>query len=386
MSSGEPRAYYNEHDPHAVVVLRQLIADNLIAPGDVDDRSIEDVTPNDVRGYTQCHFFAGFGIWSLAFRFAGWPDSRSVWSGSCPCQPFSAAGKGLGFDDERHLWPAWFHLITHGKRPDVPVYGEQVAGSRVMPWIDLVWNDLEATGHRFRPVILASAGFGAPIIRQRTFWVASSPATGHERRRTSETSDGRDEAREQSERFCDAGGMGSANGTGSFKGEQRGSPTGHWNPAFSASSDGRMVGTNNSLRRSDLAGGNDGYGPETKWDESDGESGASINVGGLGESSPPGLPQQRSLGRTSSEEIDGVSRETLERTGSSDASRPGPTNGWWRLADWLRCRDDKWRPVEPGTFPLAHGYPSRVPLLRLAGNAISPVVAAEFIKASQVWD
>ncbi|MEM8149780.1 DNA cytosine methyltransferase, partial [Morganella morganii] len=118
-------AYYNEIDPFAAQWLRNLIAAGHIAPGVVDERSIEDVTPDDLRGFTQCHFFAGVGVWSLALRRAGWPDDKPVWTGSCPCQPFSAPGKRKGFADERHLWPAFFHLISECK-PGV-IFGEQVA-------------------------------------------------------------------------------------------------------------------------------------------------------------------------------------------------------------------------------------------------------------------
>jgi DNA (cytosine-5)-methyltransferase 1 len=60
---------------------------------------------------------------------------------------------------------------------------------------------------------------------------------------------------------------------------------------------------------------------------------------------------------------------------------PRPAHGGWDTADWLFCRDGKWRPVEPGTQPLAHGLPARVGRLRGYGNAIVPQAAAEFISA-----
>lgn len=62
--------------------------------------------------------------------------------------------------------------------------------------------------------------------------------------------------------------------------------------------------------------------------------------------------------------------------------RPDALAGFWSGADWLGCRDGKWRPVEPGTFPLAHGVPARVVRLRGYGNAIVPQLAAEFIRAA----
>lgn len=53
------RAYYNEFNPFAAQWLRNLISAGLIAPGDVDERSIENVKPTDLVRYAQCHFFAG---------------------------------------------------------------------------------------------------------------------------------------------------------------------------------------------------------------------------------------------------------------------------------------------------------------------------------------
>ncbi|CAI0835861.1 Modification methylase HhaI [Serratia proteamaculans] len=164
-------AYYNEIDPYAAQWLRNLIAAGHIAPGDVDERSIEDVKPDDLRNYTQCHFFAGIGVWSYALRNAGWPDDKPVWTGSCPCQPFSTAGKGDGFDDERHLWPH-FHWLISECRPE-HVFGEQVASGNANAWFDLVQADLEAMDYAFGIVPFPSAGVGSPHIRDRAYWVAN---------------------------------------------------------------------------------------------------------------------------------------------------------------------------------------------------------------------
>ena len=174
-------AYYNEIDPFAADWLRELIRAGHIAPGEVDTRSIEDVAPDDLTGFAQCHFFAGIGTWSYALRRAGWADDRPVWTGSCPCQPFSAAGKRKGTADERHLWPAFFHLI--GQCRPVTVFGEQVASCDGLAWFDLVSSDLEGTGYAVGAVDTCAAGFGAPHIRQRLYWVAHADGKQLHRRR-----------------------------------------------------------------------------------------------------------------------------------------------------------------------------------------------------------
>lgn len=169
-------AYYNENDPFAAAWLKELIKDNLIAPGDVDERSIEDVTPNDVAPYTQCHFFAGIGGWSYALRLAGWPDDRPVWTGSAPCQPFSSAGKGKGTADKRHLWPSWFWLIRNCQ--PATIFGEQVSSKKGLAWWDIVATDLEAAGYGCGAFDLCAAGAGAFHLRQRLYFVAHATGKG----------------------------------------------------------------------------------------------------------------------------------------------------------------------------------------------------------------
>jgi DNA (cytosine-5)-methyltransferase 1 len=165
-------AYYNEIDPKAAKWLRELIKAGHIAPGDVDERSIVDVKASELAGYTQCHFFAGIGIWSAAFRLAGIPDSRPVWSGSCPCQEYSVAGKGKGASGDKDLWPVFASLIA--ERHPTAVYGEQVAAAIGYGWLDRVRTDLEAENYAVGGVVLGAHSAGAPHIRQRLWWQAAA--------------------------------------------------------------------------------------------------------------------------------------------------------------------------------------------------------------------
>lgn len=308
-------AYYNEIDPKAAAWLRELIKAGAIAPGDVDERDIRDVRPSELDGFAQCHFFAGIGVWSYALRLSGWPDPESVWTGSCPCQPFSAAGKGGGFDDERHLWPAWFHLIEECRPP--VVFGEQVASPDGLEWLDLVQTDMEATGHAFAPFDLCAAGFGAPHIRQRLFWVADANI---------ERSQGRSE---------------------------RGHGPDQW-----IAGHGGVVG-----RMAD----SDGRHPSAEGLQRGGEQ------------------RQQSQDRLVSELADnqnercGESGEDAGRVASGDRPQRLPTGSvpgryvgsFWEDAEWLYCRDDKYRPVEPQPQQMADG--STESMGRLCDSRIAEV-------------
>ena len=168
--------YYNENDQNAAAWLRELIAQGLIPAGTVDERSITEVKPDDLTGYNQCHFFAGIGGWSLALALAGVPATRSLWTGSCPCQPFSDAGQGKGIEDPRHLWPTWFRLIRKCGPPTV--FGEQVASGDGLAWFDHVSTDLESAAYAVGAADIPAAGVGAPQGRARLWFVANSNNAG----------------------------------------------------------------------------------------------------------------------------------------------------------------------------------------------------------------
>lgn len=322
-------AYYNEHDAYAAQWIRNLIAAGLVAPGDVDERSIEDVHPDDLRPYTQCHFFAGVAVWSLALRRAGWPDNRPVWTGSCPCQPFSTAGEGLGFNDPRHLWPDFAWLI--GQRKPPVVLGEQVASKAVDPWVDLVQADLEAMGYAFGAIPFPAAGVGAPNIRDRTFWASERLADTKGLRQPRVC---RDKANE------------GQRGT-----TQRGNP-GRLGNSYVNGSQGRQAGAQGEGAAAAIPG----------WDGRMADTDGCHQAGKC----QPATRDDGTLGN-----------------GGSAARTPtaSQADSFWSDADWLFCRDGRWRPVESGTFQLAHGDTSRVGRLRAYGNGLNAEAATQFIAA-----
>src|SRR5207237_5912839 len=99
-----------------------------------------------------------------------------VWTGSCPCQPFSSAGKQNGTEDARHLWP-WMRHLMFRCRPAI-AFGEQVASCLGREWLAGVRANLETLGYSVGAADLCAAGVGSPHRRQRLFWVADSASRG----------------------------------------------------------------------------------------------------------------------------------------------------------------------------------------------------------------
>jgi DNA (cytosine-5)-methyltransferase 1 len=166
------KTYYNDNNLMNTEWLKELVLNGVVSSGEIDARNIQEVKARDIAGFTRCHFFAGIGGWEYALRIAGWPDNRSVWTGSCPCQPFSCAGKGQGEKDPRHLWPQFRRLIAKC-RPST-VFGEQVASKAGREWLSRVRADLEELGYAVGAADLCAAGEGSPHIRQRLYWVANT--------------------------------------------------------------------------------------------------------------------------------------------------------------------------------------------------------------------
>ncbi|NYS26850.1 DNA cytosine methyltransferase [Rhodobacteraceae bacterium 2376] len=320
--------YYNDADPAACAWLRELIAAGHLPAGEVDGRSILEVTPSDLRGFAQCHFFAGIGGWPYALRLAGVAGDLSVWTGSPPCQPFSQAGQRKGQEDDRHLAPAFLGLVA-ACRPGL-VFGEQVASAAVLgpvggaartaaagaagwAWFDAVADALEAASYAVAAADLPAAGIGAPHIRQRLFFGAVVLDRG-------------------------AGGLGDGLGAGSQG--RIGMPGGADQCA---------------ARPAGLAGG-----------MADGDG---------------GLTRDEAIQRGWQYRCKPQDSEAGRLVEGAYPAGAVATDGVWRDPDWLLCRDGRWRPVEPGTFPLADGIPGRMGLLRGYGNAIVPPLAAEFVTA-----
>lgn len=340
--------YYNEWDPQAAAWLRELIAERLIPRGLVDERSITEVKAEDLEGFTQCHFFAGIGGWPLALQLAGVSHKTRLWTGSPPCQPFSAAGKQLGQFDPRHLAPVFLSLISECRPP--VLFGEQVAPAIAKSWMCDLQTHLEREDYAVGFAVLPACSVGAPHKRDRLFFGAQ------------QLGDANSERHNRQHALL-----------------QRAGPENMSEVTWSGENGGMGYTDSERLqreRRDSYSQGREG--PDFR--QAGLLNGAGTETDELAYSSQCGRRKERENVRRVIVRDSEEGRTARRGTGSSD-NTTNSHHGFWSDADWLGCRDGKFRPVEPGTFPLANGIPARVGRLRGYGNAIVPQVAAEFITA-----
>jgi DNA (cytosine-5)-methyltransferase 1 len=117
-----------------------------------------------------------------------------VLTGGFPCQPYSAAGKRKGKDDDRHLWPHMLRAIRE-IRPRY-VVGENVFG--LTTWnggvvLEEVCVELEAEGYAVQPFIIPAAAVGAPHRRDRV-WIVAYTEGANDRRTSGDLRDANAEA------------------------------------------------------------------------------------------------------------------------------------------------------------------------------------------------
>ena len=375
--------YYNEWDAYAAQWLRNLITAGHLPDGDVDERSITDVKADELKGYTQHHFFAGIGGWALAAQLAGVSRSERIVTGSPPCQPFSTAGRGGGYSDERHLAPHWLRLVA-AIRPTW-VFGEQVAAAiRKDDWLDDLLDALEGEGYATGASVLPACSVGAPHIRQR-LWVVARLGDSQQPGLEGHAGNGdRGAGRSESN-----GSATEASGSGRVADTECGASERHryemgaaprgrqeetreqrvWHDSRDGVSAFWVADTTNGNRRAGLK--------QDKTERSQGydESARLVADGWMAE---PNIP--RSQSRRSATEATRYGRSPDSESGADRHESANQTQTRWNDSDWLWCRDGKWRPVESGTFPLANGIPGKVGRLRAYGNAIVPQVAAEVIR------
>lgn len=123
--------------------------------------------------------------------FTEWRGKIDVLTGGFPCQPYSVAGKRLGKEDERHLWPHMLRAIQE-IQPRY-VVGENVRG--IISWngglvFDEVQADLETEGYTVIPCVLPACGVNAPHRRERVWFIAYRNSIGLQVERTEQQAAG----------------------------------------------------------------------------------------------------------------------------------------------------------------------------------------------------
>jgi DNA (cytosine-5)-methyltransferase 1 len=139
----------------------------LLAACEIEEFAVENILAKMEAGHLEAA-----PIWSDCKTFPQEPfvDRTHLFVASYPCQPFSAAGKRQGADDERHLWPYVYRWILRA-RP-LLVFLENVEG-HISLGLSTVISDLEEGGYKTAWGVFSAAEVGAPHERKRVFILAA---------------------------------------------------------------------------------------------------------------------------------------------------------------------------------------------------------------------
>lgn len=239
-------------------------------------------------------------------------------AGGYPCQPFSAAGKRRGAQDDRHLWPYCIEAVRR-LRPAWALF-ENVAG-HVSLGLDDVCADLEGEGYTIRPLLIPACAVGAPHRRARVFIVAHALGRGRD-------------------------GIALQQGSGE---------TGRRRPPQPSPS-GALAHTS-GLGRGQRK-------PESSQPQRLADAHSPGATSPVGHPSGTRLPLPKQPGEPSPTEC---------RSGSWSATGERGRAPWADCV-WVQCRDGKLRAAPSGVRMLAHGIPGRVGQIKGYGNAVVPQV------------
>ena len=361
--------YYNDNDKFIVKWLKELIKAGLIPPGHVDSRSINEVTPDDIKGYTQKHFFAGIAGWPQALKLAGWNPTKPVWTASLPCQPLSVAGQQKGEKDERHLWPTFFNLVREC-RPTV-ILGEQVASKDGREWLAGIQTDLETLEYRCAAADLPAASVASPHKRNRLFWVAISPCTEGTRQRQQRI----DLFGTTGKKLGDSERKGLQERRGKGRVQRKEMESSQGQTAFSPSPTDRLAQSMHTKRgQINEHRENGGNRKDDRRQETCGKSGTCGEVCGFWHNSIAIQCADGKARRIPVRIMANTEDERLQESGQVEGRSSEASSG-------RRVPAEVEYEIEPALFPLADGFSNRMGTLRGAGNAIVPQVAAVFISA-----
>ena len=301
-------------------------------------------------------------------------DRVSILTGGYPCQPFSSAGKRLGEEDPRHLWPYILDIIK-AIRP-VRCFFENVEGHISLGLREVV-SDLESLGYKVAWGIFSAREVGAPHQRKRVYIMADSN-NGQRELKDKEIRTGRDASVDGGKYLADSGGSddeGSELGDSQHNGLSASTFGRGANPTSNNTAQGQNEASKFE-RASKPNSGSDLSGAyiladsdSTRLRQSDQEDARQSS-----EQSDSGGFQSGNAANANSEGLEGrLQRGSVDTQGRQEQEIRYAA----QRSNWRGGRGHSTWPPEPSVGRVVDGCANRVDRIRLLGNGVVPQTAAK---------